>query len=130
MMSTSVIPNFTVFLFGFHPKQVLGNPMVSMKRGWLIFRKYTFNTSLFFQGVLMVQDHYRAIMQFSIPKDINAFEKAPLHKTADWFCIKVSCFIVNYSEKYWFYLQFYSVWSSEFQKEGQLLQVSRFKNRV
>jgi len=71
-----------------------------------------------------------AIMQFSIPKDINAFEKAPLHKTADWFCIKVSCFIVNYSEKYWFYLQFYSVWSSEFQKEGQLLQVSRFKNRV
>lgn len=53
----------------------------------------------------MVQDHYRAIMQFSIPKDINAFEKAPLHKTADWFCIKVSCFIVHYSGKYWFYLR-------------------------
>lgn len=74
--------------------------MVSMKRGWLIFWKYTFNTSLFFQGVLMVQDHYRAIMQFSIPKDINAFEKAPLHKTADWFCIKVSSFIVHYLGKY------------------------------
>ncbi|XP_019765019.1 RNA-binding protein 5-A isoform X1 [Dendroctonus ponderosae] len=41
------------------------------------------------QGVLMLQDHYRAIMQFSIPKDTNLIEKPPPHKaSADWFCIK------------------------------------------
>lgn len=41
------------------------------------------------QGILMLQDHYRAIMQYSIPKDSNPTEKAPPHKaSADWFCIK------------------------------------------
>ncbi|XP_066152736.1 RNA-binding protein 5-like isoform X1 [Euwallacea fornicatus] len=41
------------------------------------------------QGILMLQDHYRAIMQYSIPKDVNLIEKAPSHKaSADWFCIK------------------------------------------
>lgn len=37
----------------------------------------------------MLQDQYRAIMQYSIPKDINTSEKPPTHKaSADWFCIK------------------------------------------
>ncbi|XP_076261481.1 RNA-binding protein 5-like isoform X2 [Rhynchophorus ferrugineus] len=40
------------------------------------------------QGILMLQDHYRAIMQFSIPKDGNPTEKAPHKALADWFCIK------------------------------------------
>ncbi|KAK9890110.1 hypothetical protein WA026_008920 [Henosepilachna vigintioctopunctata] len=42
------------------------------------------------QGVLMLQDQYRAIMQYSIPKDLKfGLEKPPSHKaTADWFCIK------------------------------------------
>ncbi|GLV40686.1 uncharacterized protein CBL_13813 [Carabus blaptoides fortunei] len=42
------------------------------------------------QGVLMLQDQYRAIMQYSIPKDASQqSEKPPSSKaTADWFCIK------------------------------------------
>nr|XP_023020760.1 RNA-binding protein 5 [Leptinotarsa decemlineata] len=41
------------------------------------------------QGVLMLQDQYRAIMQYSIPKDMGASEKPPTYKaSADWFCIK------------------------------------------
>ncbi|CAH0562555.1 unnamed protein product [Brassicogethes aeneus] len=41
------------------------------------------------QGVLMLQDQYRAIMQYSIPKDGAASEKPLMHKaSADWFCIK------------------------------------------
>lgn len=39
----------------------------------------------------MLQDQYRAIMQYSIPKELcpNS-EKPPSHKaSADWFCIKV-----------------------------------------
>jgi RNA-binding protein 5/10 len=42
------------------------------------------------QGVLMLQEQYRAIMQYSIPKDVCAnSEKPPSHKaSADWFCIK------------------------------------------
>ncbi|XP_044765450.1 RNA-binding protein 5-like isoform X2 [Coccinella septempunctata] len=42
------------------------------------------------QGVLMLQDQYRAIMQYSIPKDMSfGYEKPPNHKaSADWFCIK------------------------------------------
>ncbi|CAG9816598.1 unnamed protein product [Phaedon cochleariae] len=41
------------------------------------------------QGVLMLQDQYRAIMQYSIPKDMSTSEKLPTHKaSADWFCIK------------------------------------------
>lgn len=40
----------------------------------------------------MLQDQYRAIMQYSIPKELcPQNEKAPSHKaSADWFCIKVS----------------------------------------
>lgn len=39
----------------------------------------------------MLQDQYRAIMQYSIPKELcPSSEKAPSHKaSADWFCIKV-----------------------------------------
>ncbi|GJQ68558.1 hypothetical protein Trydic_g14410 [Trypoxylus dichotomus] len=42
------------------------------------------------QGILMLQDQYRAIMQYSIPKELcPSSEKAPSHKaSADWFCIK------------------------------------------
>lgn len=38
----------------------------------------------------MLQDQYRAIMQYSIPKELcPQNEKAPSHKaSADWFCIK------------------------------------------
>jgi hypothetical protein len=40
----------------------------------------------------MLQEQYRAIMQYSIPKDVCAnSEKPPSHKaSADWFCIKVT----------------------------------------
>ncbi|KAG5881075.1 hypothetical protein JTB14_020405 [Gonioctena quinquepunctata] len=41
------------------------------------------------QGVLILQDQYRAIMQYSIPKDMEASEKLPSDRaSADWFCIK------------------------------------------
>ncbi|CAG9759636.1 unnamed protein product [Ceutorhynchus assimilis] len=41
------------------------------------------------QGILMLQDNYRAIMQYSIPKDPFPLEKPMMHKAiADWFCIK------------------------------------------
>ncbi|CAH1103412.1 unnamed protein product [Psylliodes chrysocephalus] len=41
------------------------------------------------QGVLMLQDQYRAIMQYSIPKDLGSSDKPPSYKaSADWFCIK------------------------------------------
>ncbi|KAF5289613.1 hypothetical protein FQR65_LT11804 [Abscondita terminalis] len=42
------------------------------------------------QGVLMLQDQYRAIMQYSIPKELcQNSEKPSLHKaSSDWFCIK------------------------------------------
>ncbi|XP_017785465.1 PREDICTED: RNA-binding protein 5-like isoform X2 [Nicrophorus vespilloides] len=42
------------------------------------------------QGILMLQDQYRAIMQYSMPKELcPQSEKAPTHKaSADWFCIK------------------------------------------
>lgn len=42
------------------------------------------------QGILMLQDQYRAIMQYSIPKELcPSHDKAPTHKaSADWFCIK------------------------------------------
>lgn len=47
--------------------------------------------TVMFQGILMLQDHYRAIMQYSIPKELcPSSEKAPsLKASADWFCIKV-----------------------------------------
>lgn len=39
----------------------------------------------------MLQDQFRAIMQYSIPKELcQNSEKPPSHKaSADWFCIKV-----------------------------------------
>ncbi|VEN55588.1 unnamed protein product [Callosobruchus maculatus] len=41
------------------------------------------------QGVLMLQDHYRASMQYSIPKEGLSAEKPINYKaSADWFCIK------------------------------------------
>lgn len=42
------------------------------------------------QGVLMLQDQYRAIMQYSIPKELcQNSEKPSSHKaSSDWFCIK------------------------------------------
>ncbi|XP_018322583.1 RNA-binding protein 5-A isoform X2 [Agrilus planipennis] len=42
------------------------------------------------QGILMLHDNYRAIMQYSIPKELcQSSEKPPSHKaSSDWFCIK------------------------------------------
>lgn len=47
----------------------------------------------------MLQDQYRAIMQYSIPKELcQNSEKPPSHKaSADWFCIKVSSRKIVYS---------------------------------
>ncbi|XP_034949197.1 LOW QUALITY PROTEIN: RNA-binding protein 5-like [Chelonus insularis] len=39
------------------------------------------------QGVLMLQDQYRALMQYSIPKD-NHSDKPPSKNTQDWHCVK------------------------------------------
>jgi hypothetical protein len=41
-----------------------------------------------FQGVLMLQDQYRAIMHFSIPKETQ-IERNALKSSQDWICIKV-----------------------------------------
>ncbi|XP_050314688.1 RNA-binding protein 5-like [Anthonomus grandis grandis] len=40
------------------------------------------------QGILMLQDNYRAIMQYSIPKDAPSEKPATNKAAADWFCIK------------------------------------------
>lgn len=40
-----------------------------------------------FQGILMLQDQYRAVMQYSIPKD---GDKQPAKNAQDWHCIKVT----------------------------------------
>lgn len=52
---------------------------------------YYLHSLIILQGILMLQDQYRAIMQYSIPKELcPSSEKAPTHKaSADWFCIKV-----------------------------------------
>ncbi|XP_014603624.1 PREDICTED: RNA-binding protein 5-like isoform X2 [Polistes canadensis] len=39
------------------------------------------------QGVLMLQDQYRALMQYSIPKDCHV-DKLPAKNTQDWHCVK------------------------------------------
>ncbi|XP_043466496.1 RNA-binding protein 5-like [Leptopilina heterotoma] len=39
------------------------------------------------QGVLMLQDQYRALMQYSIPKDGHV-DKPPTKNTQDWHCVK------------------------------------------
>ncbi|KAK0168471.1 hypothetical protein PV327_002266 [Microctonus hyperodae] len=38
-------------------------------------------------GVLMLQDQYRALMQYSIPKDCHV-DKPPSKNTQDWHCVK------------------------------------------
>lgn len=42
------------------------------------------------QGVLMIQDQYRAIMQYSVSKESSNHEKV----LTDWYCAKVSQFIL------------------------------------
>ena len=37
----------------------------------------------------MLQDQYRALMQYSIPKDGHV-DKPPAKNTQDWHCVKVS----------------------------------------
>lgn len=50
------------------------------------------------KGVLMLHDHYRAIMQYSIPKDFNFSDKPTSYKlSADWFCIK--CAAQNFKRR-------------------------------
>ncbi|XP_012258482.2 RNA-binding protein 5-like [Athalia rosae] len=39
------------------------------------------------QGVLMLQEQYRAVMQYSIPKDCHV-DKPPAKNTQDWHCVK------------------------------------------
>jgi hypothetical protein len=43
------------------------------------------------QGILMLQDQYRAIMHFSIPKETQ-IERNAMKSSQDWICIKVSVF--------------------------------------
>lgn len=38
------------------------------------------------QGVLMIQDQYRAIMQYSVSKESSGHEKI----LTDWYCAKVN----------------------------------------
>ncbi|OXU23013.1 hypothetical protein TSAR_015536 [Trichomalopsis sarcophagae] len=40
------------------------------------------------QGVLMLQDQYRALMQYSIPKDNHVEKPRAKHQTQDWHCVK------------------------------------------
>lgn len=58
----------------------------------------------------MLQDQYRAIMQYSIRKDMCfGFEKPPNHKaSADWFCIKVGSIGCKSNETH-----YYSIYSVE-----------------
>lgn len=41
-----------------------------------------------FQGILMLQDQYRAVMHFSIPKETQ-IERNAQKSSQDWICIKV-----------------------------------------
>lgn len=52
---------------------------------WLI--QLCFLSFLFlWQGVLMIQDQYRAIMQYSVSKETTTHDKV----LTDWYCAKVS----------------------------------------
>lgn len=50
---------------------------------------------LFLQGVLMFQDQYRAIMQYSVSKESLSKDKI----VTDWYCAKVSLESVPYFMK-------------------------------
>lgn len=72
---------------------MLPGQLVSFERGEGLFIELQIcQHFVALQGILMLQDHYRAIMQYSIPKELcPSSEKAPsLKASADWFCIKVS----------------------------------------
>jgi len=69
----------------------------------------------------MLQDQYRALMQYSIPKECHV-DKPPAKNTQDWHCVKVCIigynsiieyiFISKYSIKYYLifhFIIFYSV---------------------
>lgn len=43
----------------------------------------------------MLQDQYRALMQYSIPKDCHV-DKPPAKNTQDWHCVKVNLFMIHY----------------------------------
>lgn len=43
----------------------------------------------------MLQDQYRALMQYSIPKDCHV-DKPPAKNTQDWHCVKVNLLIKFY----------------------------------
>ena len=49
---------------------------------------YDQSSLVWFQGILMLQDQYRAIMHFSIPKETQ-IERNALKSSQDWICIKV-----------------------------------------
>jgi hypothetical protein len=45
------------------------------------------------QGILMLQDQYRAVMHFSIPKETQ-IERNAQKSSQDWICIKVRVVVV------------------------------------
>lgn len=93
----------------------LGSKRVSLERGVVGSQRLYINYSMSFQGVLMLQDQYRAIMQYSIPKDLGSSDKPPSYKaSADWFCIKV----LFLQRNHWFY---------KHSTNSQLFFVSKFK---
>ena len=50
--------------------------------------------SLMFQGVLMFKDQYRAIMQYSLPRDaVKSSDTGSLRLIHDWICGKVRTLI-------------------------------------
>lgn len=69
----------------------------------------------------MLQDQYRALMQYSIPKECHV-DKPPAKNTQDWHCVKVDLLLhihfliqlsyVNNSSLYPLFL----VWSAQLQK--------------
>lgn len=44
----------------------------------------------------MLQDQYRALMQYSIPKEAHVEKPRPKHQTQDWHCVKVTFNFLQY----------------------------------
>lgn len=51
----------------------------------------------------MLQDQYRALMQYSIPKECHV-DKPPAKNTQDWHCVKVSDAFLSLSSSFILFL--------------------------
>lgn len=86
--------NFAIFLTHFHSKldnaqeaQIAKTKLEVLER--IAKKRTNFNSFCFVQGILMFKDQYRALMQYSLPRDGRPGE--PPKVLHDWICANVNC---------------------------------------